>query len=77
MVFFLWVLKKKAAHAIEERAKSSKSFFVNSRWLGGMLTNWSTIEKSLLQLYRIEREQSEGMWTTIKKKKSILAKKSS
>jgi small subunit ribosomal protein S2 len=61
--------KKKAAHAIEERAKSSKSFFVNSRWLGGMLTNWSTIEKSLLQLYRIEREQSEGMWTTIKKKK--------
>ena len=68
--------KKKVVYAIKERAKFSKSLFVNNHWLGGMLTNWRTIKKSLLQLYWIGREQSERMWIIIKKKKSILAKKS-
>ena len=61
--------KKKVVYAIKERAKFSKSLFVNNHWLGGMLTNWRTIKKSLLQLYWIGREQSERMWIIIKKKK--------
>ena len=42
--------KKQAQQAIEEEAKRCGMFFVNNRWLGGMLTNFSTIKQSLLRL---------------------------
>merc|ERR1712048_792276 len=40
----------------EVRARSSQSFFVNGRWLGGTLTNWITIQISLLKLHRVTRK---------------------
>lgn len=60
--------KDQAAEAIKERALASQSFFVNKHWLGGILTNWSTVKVSLSQLYRLEREQKEGAWSHKKKK---------
>ena len=45
--------KKQAQQAIEREAQRCGMFYVNNRWLGGMLTNFTTIKKSLLRLKKI------------------------
>ena len=45
--------KKQASEAIAELAKSTEQFYVNYRWLGGMLTNWGTISNSIKKLQKI------------------------
>ena len=45
--------KKQASEAIAELAKDTDQYFVNYRWLGGMLTNWGTISKSIKKLKKI------------------------
>ena len=45
--------KKQASEAIAELAKSTNQYFVNYRWLGGMLTNWGTISNSIKKLQKI------------------------
>jgi small subunit ribosomal protein S2 len=62
--------KKQSSQRIKERAQSSKSFFVRERWLGGILTNWFTVQASLLQLHRLERDKKEGPWESLPKKRS-------
>ena len=51
--------KKQAQEAIEENAKRCKMFYVNYRWLGGMLTNFKTIRKSVARLKEIEKMETE------------------
>ncbi len=46
--------KKQASEAIAELAKETNQYFVNYRWLGGMLTNWGTISNSIKKLKKIE-----------------------
>ena len=46
--------KKQASESIAELAKSTGQYFVNYRWLGGMLTNWGTISNSIKKLNKIE-----------------------
>ena len=46
--------KKQASEAIAEVAKETDQFFVNYRWLGGMLTNWGTISNSIKKLKKLE-----------------------
>ena len=46
--------KKQASEAIAELAKNTGQYFVNYRWLGGMLTNWGTISNSIKKLHKIE-----------------------
>jgi len=46
--------KKQASESIAELAKSTGQYFVNYRWLGGMLTNWGTISNSIKKLHKIE-----------------------
>ena len=46
--------KKQASEAIAEAAKETDQYFVNYRWLGGMLTNWGTISNSIKKLKKIE-----------------------
>ncbi len=46
--------KKQAANKIAELAKDTNQFYVNHRWLGGMLTNWSTINKSIKKMKELE-----------------------
>jgi len=67
--------KSQAAQVVKERAESSHSFFVVERWLGGTLTNWSTVQESLLKLSRLEREEKKGSWTLISKKNVSLFRK--
>jgi small subunit ribosomal protein S2 len=45
--FYLYQLKNRPSEAIAEVAKETDQYFVNYRWLGGMLTNWGTISNSI------------------------------
>jgi small subunit ribosomal protein S2 len=67
--------KKQAQDAIQEEAQRSATFFVNQRWLGGMLTNFSTIKKSIERLKSIEKMKEDGTYNALPKKEiSILEK---
>ena len=48
--------KKQASEAIADLAKSTDQYYVNHRWLGGMLTNWGTISKSIKKLKKIDTD---------------------
>lgn len=52
--------KKQAQEAIAEEAKRAGAFYVNNRWLGGMLTNFSTVRKSVEKWQRIESMKEDG-----------------
>jgi small subunit ribosomal protein S2 len=65
---FLFVgTKKQAAPLIAKTALASNSYYVNQRWLGGMLTNWRTIQKSLRKLYDYRQAEKRGDWNLLKK----------
>ncbi len=50
--------KKQASEAIAELAKNTNQYYVNYRWLGGMLTNWGTISNSIKKLKKIDTDLS-------------------
>ena len=50
--------KKQASKIIQSTAIESDSFFVNERWLGGLLTNWTTIQKSILKLNSLQKNEN-------------------
>ena len=52
--------KRQASEVIAEAAARCGQYYVNNRWLGGMLTNWSTIQNSIRQLRKIEETLSRG-----------------
>ena len=60
--------KKQAQQAIQKEAERCGMFFVNNRWLGGMLTNFSTIKKSILRLKKIEKMEVDGTFENLTKK---------
>ncbi len=68
--------KKQAQATILEEAIRSGSFYVNQRWLGGTLTNFRTIQKSIKRLIEIEEMESSGTINVYtKKEQSVLLKK--
>ncbi|MBQ4377739.1 MAG: 30S ribosomal protein S2 [Treponema sp.] len=60
--------KKQAQQAIAKEAERCGMYYVNNRWLGGMLTNFSTIKKSLLRLKKIEKMEVDGTFDNLTKK---------
>src|ERR671921_2161143 len=62
--------KRQAADAVSDAAKRSAQYFVNSRWLGGMLTNWKTISHSIARLRDLE-ERLTGENTGLTKKELL------
>jgi small subunit ribosomal protein S2 len=60
--------KKQAQEPIAEEAKRCGMFYVNSRWLGGMLTNFTTIKKSIERLRKLEQMREEGTYDVLPKK---------
>ncbi len=60
--------KKQAQQTVEREAKRCGMFFVNNRWLGGMLTNFATIKKSLLRLKKLEKMEIDGTFENLTKK---------
>jgi len=63
--------KKQAQDAVAEAAKRSRSFYVNSRWLGGMLTNYKTILTRIARLRELERLEAEGVLESLPKKEAF------
>jgi small subunit ribosomal protein S2 len=60
--------KKQAQQAIAREAERCSMFYVNNRWLGGMLTNFSTIKKSLYRLKKLEKMEIDGTFENLTKK---------
>jgi small subunit ribosomal protein S2 len=67
--------KKQAQQAIETEAKRCGMPYINNRWLGGMLTNFTTIKKSIATLKKIEKMEIDGTFDSLTKKEvSLLTK---
>ena len=66
--------KKKAQEAIQEEAVRSNMHFVNNRWLGGMLTNFTTIKSRIKKMEEIEKMQEDGTFEVLPKKEVIKLK---
>jgi len=64
--------KKQAQNAIRVAAKRSGSYFVNERWLGGMLTNFPTIQGRIQRLKELERWELDGTMERFTKKEQLL-----
>lgn len=63
--------KKQAQEAIEEEAKRCGMFYVNQRWLGGMLTNFKTIKNRIKRLHELEAMEEDGTFDVLPKKEVI------
>ena len=67
--------KKQAQDAVVEHAGRCGMPYVNARWLGGMLTNFDTIRKSVNEMERLEGMEEDGTLATLTKKEQILLRK--
>jgi small subunit ribosomal protein S2 len=63
--------KKQAQESIKEEAERCGMFYVNQRWLGGMLTNFKTIRERIERLHELERMREEGLYEVLPKKEVI------
>lgn len=63
--------KKQAQEAVKEEATRCDMFFVNERWLGGMLTNFQTIQKRINRLRQLEEMEADGTFDVLPKKEVL------
>ena len=64
--------KRAASEAVQEAAISCDQFFVNHRWLGGMLTNWKTVRQSIKRLKDLEAQSQDGTFDKLTKKEALM-----
>jgi small subunit ribosomal protein S2 len=68
---FLFVgTKPQASAAIAQEALNCNSYYVNHRWLGGMLTNWKTVSQRIDRLKNLEQQELDGILDTLPKKEA-------
>jgi len=67
--------KRQAKKCIEEEAKRCDAPYINSRWLGGFLTNFSTIKKRIARLNDLERQEEENVWENYPKKEEMVLRR--
>ncbi len=67
--------KKQAQAAIQKEAEKCGMYYISHRWLGGMLTNFSTIRKSLFRLKKLEKMEVDGSFESLTKKEVSLLQK--
>ena len=63
--------KRQAQEAIKEEAERCNQFYVNNRWLGGLLTNYQTVQKSIQKLKEIEAMREDGRFEMLTKKERL------
>ncbi|MBD3948258.1 30S ribosomal protein S2 [Tuanshanicoccus lijuaniae] len=63
--------KKQAQQAVEEAAVKSGQYYINHRWLGGLLTNWDTIQGRIRRLKAIEKMAEDGTFDVLPKKEVL------
>jgi small subunit ribosomal protein S2 len=70
--------KKQAQQAVKETAKDSGQFYVTERWLGGTLTNFATIKRSIARLKQIEKMEADGTINNyVKQEQSVIRREAS
>ena len=74
-IFLFIGTKPEAAPVIAEEALKCNSYYVNYRWLGGLLTNWSTVQKRIERLKLLEAQEEDGTLDKLPKKEAALTKK--
>ena len=67
--------KRVASEKIAETARECGQYFVNHRWLGGMLTNWKTIKVPINKLLEYEENKSSGQLDSMIKKEAVMLEK--
>lgn len=73
---FLFIgTKRQATTLIAQEATRSDSFYVNHRWLGGMLTNWSTMKERIKHLKELEKQEVNNTFELLTKKEAALRRK--
>jgi len=73
---FLFVgTKRQASTLIAQEAKRCESYYVNHRWLGGMLTNWSTVTQRIERLKDLEKQEADGTFELLSKKEVAVRRK--
>jgi small subunit ribosomal protein S2 len=73
---FLFVgTKRQATTLIAQEAKRCDSYYVNHRWLGGMLTNWATVKGRIVRLKDLEKQEADGTFDLLTKKEVALRRK--
>ena len=73
---FLFVgTKRQASNLIAQEAKRCNSFYVNHRWLGGMLTNWVTLKSRIERLKTLEKQEADQVFNLLPKKEASLRRK--
>ena len=63
--------KRQAQDAIAEEANRCGMFYINNRWLGGLLTNWITVQKSVKRLQELDEMATDGRYELLTKKEVI------
>jgi len=66
--------KRQAAEPIAEAARRCAQYYINSRWLGGMLTNWKTISASIQRLRKLDEQLNTGGVGLTKKERLVLSR---
>ncbi len=64
--------KRAASDAVKSAAQSCDQFYVNQRWLGGMLTNWKTVRQSIKRLKELEAQSTDGTFDKLTKKEALM-----
>jgi small subunit ribosomal protein S2 len=73
---FLFVgTKRQASSLIAQEAKRCDSFYINHRWLGGMLTNWTTLKERIAYLQDLEQQEANDTFALLTKKEATLRRK--
>ena len=73
---FLFVgTKRQASSLIAHEAQRCSSYYVNHRWLGGMLTNWVTLKSRISRLKNLEQEEADKVFLRLPKKEASLRRK--
>jgi small subunit ribosomal protein S2 len=73
---FLFIgTKRQASTLIAQEAKRCDSFYVNHRWLGGMLTNWTTLKERITYLKNLEQQEADNTFDLLTKKEATLRRK--
>ena len=73
---FLFVgTKRQASTLIAQESKRCDSFYVNHRWLGGMLTNWTTLKERIKHLKDLEKQEANDTFSLLTKKEAALRRK--
>jgi small subunit ribosomal protein S2 len=73
---FLFIgTKRQASTLISQEAKRCESYYVNHRWLGGMLTNWTTMTERIQRLKDLEQQEADNTFDLLTKKEASLRRK--